>query len=234
MCILSVDRAYARTKLTLAEQIPRSNQSSPCASHVSIPSPSPNLRVHIISPRASVTEHQLHISYEDCWIILPNSTVESQLQEWKTSSKATLLDQLSALNAREYEAVMATRNRIDSSTFTGYEEETLEWVQFGEYRTLIEGIEQVKARNITMILSGVYGPTSRFEKKKEADIRRPTWMRVRRNELELSSIMAETVEQVHRKHLNPETLLTYGLPWDWDEVIFKSCVHASWNSIILP
>lgn len=27
-----------------------------------------------------------------------------------------------------------------------------------------------------------------------------------------------TLVQVHRKHLLPETLLAYNLPWDWDEV----------------
>lgn len=27
-----------------------------------------------------------------------------------------------------------------------------------------------------------------------------------------------TMAQVHRKHLLPETLLAYNLPWDWDEV----------------
>ncbi|KAJ5818871.1 Glucose-methanol-choline oxidoreductase N-terminal [Penicillium riverlandense] len=211
--------------------MPRSQRSSPPSSHVSILSPSPTFKVHIISPKASVTEHQLHISYDDCYIRLPNSAVESQLQEWRTSSRATLLDQLSALDAREYEALVATTNRIDSSTFTEDEKETLEWVQFGEYRTLIEGIEQVKARNITMIMSGLYGPTSRFEKKETkqelAEIRGTTWIRVRRNELDLVIIMAETVEQVHRQHITPSTLAAYGLPWDWDEVLSKSCMHAS-------
>lgn len=30
--------------------------------------------------------------------------------------------------------------------------------------------------------------------------------------------MILTLAQVHRKHLLPETLLAYNLPWDWDEV----------------
>jgi len=29
--------------------------------------------------------------------------------------------------------------------------------------------------------------------------------------------MILTLAQVHRKHLLPETLLAYNLPWDWDE-----------------
>lgn len=45
--------------------------------------------------------------------------------------------------------------------------------------------------------------------------------------------MAETVEQVNRKHITPETLFEYGfengLEWEWDEVISKSCIARILN-----
>lgn len=89
----------------------------------------------------------------------------------------TVLDQLAALNINEYEALDATRNRSD---WTMLQEETLEWIQFGDYHTLIQGIEYLKARTLTMIMSGVPQPTSRFEEEKEKkeEKARPTWIRV--------------------------------------------------------
>jgi hypothetical protein len=97
-------------------------------------------------------------------IKLPDSTIESKLQEWKVSLNTTVLDQLAALTTNEYEALDAARNCSDRIML---QEETLEWVQFGDYHTLIQGIEYIKARTLTMIISGVPQPTSRFEEKHE-------------------------------------------------------------------
>lgn len=89
----------------------------------------------------------------------------------------TLLDQLAALNTNEYEALDATRNRSDRALL---QEETLEWIQFGDYHTLIQGIEYLKARTLTMIMSGVPQLTSRFEeeKKQGEEKARTTWIMV--------------------------------------------------------
>lgn len=65
-----------------------------------------------------------------------------------------MLDQLAALDTNEYEALDATRN---------HGEGTLEWIQFGEYRTIVEGIPHLKARTLTMVMSGVPQRTPRFE-----------------------------------------------------------------------
>lgn len=78
--------------------------------------------------------------------------IKSRLKEWKASFDTNVLDQLAALNTNEYEALDATRN---------HGEGTLEWIQFGDYRTIVEGIEHLKARTLTMVMSGVPQPTPR-------------------------------------------------------------------------
>lgn len=69
-----------------------------------------------------------------------------------------MLDQLAALDTNEYEALDATRD---------HGEGTLEWIQFGEYRTIVEGIPNLKARTLTMVMSGVPQRTPRFEGTEE-------------------------------------------------------------------
>ncbi|KAJ5369098.1 Glucose-methanol-choline oxidoreductase N-terminal [Penicillium cataractarum] len=156
-------------------RIPR--QPSPSPSQIFASSPSRIFSIHLISPRASITNHQIHITYDARIIKLPDSTIESKLQEWKVSLNTTVMDQLAALNTNEYEALDATRN---SSDRTMLQEETLEWIQFGDYHTLIQGIEYLKARTLTMIMSGVPQPTSRFqeEKKQGEEETRTTWIKV--------------------------------------------------------
>lgn len=113
-----------------------------------------------MSPRASITNYQIHVTYDARSIKLPDSTVESQLEEWKVSFDTTVLDQLAVLDTNEYEALDAVMNRS---------EQTLEWIQFGDYRTIIQGIEHVKARTLTIIMSGVPHPTPKEEKKYEPE-----------------------------------------------------------------
>ncbi|KAJ5371549.1 Glucose-methanol-choline oxidoreductase N-terminal [Penicillium concentricum] len=119
--------------------------------------------------------------------------VESQLQRWTAALDTTLLDQMAALNSNEFQALDAAS---DDSDWLNLQEERLEWIRFSEYSTLIQGIEHIKARTLTVIMSGVPRPTPRPEKKEEARI---TWIRV------------------HRDYVLPKTLEAFGLPWDWDE-----------------
>lgn len=93
-----------------------------------------------------------------------------------------MLDQLAALNTNEYEALDAARNHSDRTVL---QEETLEWIEFGDYHTLIQGIEHLKARTLTMIMSKVPRPTIEFKKEEEKaeGKARTTWIKVWRNDL---------------------------------------------------
>lgn len=42
-----------------------------------------------------------------------------------------------------------------------------------------------------------------------------------------------TCRQVHRKHLLPDTLIAYHLPWDWDEVSYLPLPSSSIDNTIL-
>lgn len=100
--------------------------------------------------------------------------IKSRLKEWKASFDTNVLDQLAALNTNEYEALDVTRN---------YGEGTLEWIQFGDYRTIVERIEHLKARTLTMVMSGVPQPPPRVEgTEEEKEEKVLTHMRVWWNE----------------------------------------------------
>ncbi|KAJ5817461.1 Glucose-methanol-choline oxidoreductase N-terminal [Penicillium robsamsonii] len=163
--------------------------------------------VKLISPRASITNQQIHITYDTRIIKLPNSTVESQLQEWMAALDTTLLDQLAALNSNELEALDAAS---DDSDRPNLQEERLEWIRFSGYRTLIQGIEHIKARTLTVIMSGVPQPTRRPENKEKKEETRITWTRV------------------HRDYILPKTLEAFGLPWDWDEDDTNFLIIKKW------
>lgn len=145
---------YTREILTFVSS--RQSSDSQCQ----IFSPSRIFSINLISPSASITNHQIHVKYDVRSIKLPDSMIQSQLSEWKRSLGTTVLDQLAALDNSEYDALDATEN---------HSEKTLEWIQFGEYRTILQGIGigHLKARTLTVIMSGVPRPTSLFEKKRK-------------------------------------------------------------------
>ncbi|KAJ5785313.1 Glucose-methanol-choline oxidoreductase N-terminal [Penicillium pulvis] len=191
-----------------AGKIPLSRQPTRSASEIFDQPPLHVFKIYLVSPRVSITDRQLHISYDARIINLQNLTIESQLQEWKRASNKTVLDQLAALQNNEFEALDATRNSSDG---TIPDEGILEWIQFGDYRTLVQGIETSRARTLTIIMSKVPQPAPQLkEETKKSEIEegakdesqkgaRTTWIKV------------------HKKHLSPETLISFGLPWDWDQ-----------------
>ncbi|KAF4772092.1 hypothetical protein HAV15_005031 [Penicillium sp. str.  len=139
--LFATDRGLNGTTVTAQEQPPYPQ----CPIFRSTP---PRIfSINFLSPRASITNHQINIAYDTRSINLPDSTIKSWLKEWKASFDTNVLDQLAALDTNEYEALDATRN---------HGEGTLEWIQFGEYRTIVEGIPHLKARTLTMVMSGIH------------------------------------------------------------------------------
>jgi hypothetical protein len=111
-----------------------------------------------MSPRASIIHQKIRVTYDTRSIELPDSTIESQLQEWRSSISRTVLAQMAALSPIEVEALDSAFN---------LQGEPPEWIQFGDYATLIQGIEDLKARTLTVITKGVPQSTWREEKRVE-------------------------------------------------------------------
>ena len=147
---------------------------------VSALSASQIFNIWLVSPRASITNQQIHISYSGRIIELQNLTVESQLREWKEASKLSVLDQLAALDSNEYEALDVMPSHSDRTIL---QEGTLEWIQFGDYHTLIQGFENLKARTLTIIMSKGPQPTLQIEKEELIEERKTTWIKVWRNKI---------------------------------------------------
>lgn len=96
-----------------------------------------------------------------------------------------MLDQLAALDINEYKALDVMPSH---SHRTILQEGTLEWIQFGDYHTLIQDFENLKARTLTIIMSKEPQPTLQKEKKekKEKELieeRKTTWIKVWRNNI---------------------------------------------------
>ncbi|KAJ6095937.1 hypothetical protein N7486_006683 [Penicillium sp. IBT 16267x] len=191
------------------EKVPLSRRSSQSPSETSASPPLRIFDLYIVSPRAFIMNQQIHISYDARIIKLPNLTVESQLQDWKAALKTSVLDQLTALNHNEYEALDATRNHSDRIIL---QEGTLEWIQFGDYRTLIQGIETFNARTLTIIMSRLPQPAAQFEEatkiekeKKVAKVetqeeRRTTWIKSDSNYLIIKKWISEDFQELLFAH----------------------------------
>ncbi|KAL4885619.1 hypothetical protein BJY04DRAFT_214411 [Aspergillus karnatakaensis] len=180
---------------------------SPAATRVYTPSPSHVLTIQRFSPKAVVANRQFKIVYDSCTLNLPDSMVQSKLQECKESSNTTVFDQLDALELDESEVLESWFAEKGWDILHGWR---LEWIQLGDYHTLIQGVEHIKARTLTLILSGVPRWASRSEKSSEQAQNKATWIKV------------------HRKHLLPDTLIAYQLPWDWDETDGNYIIIKTW------
>ncbi|KAJ5993559.1 Glucose-methanol-choline oxidoreductase N-terminal [Penicillium sp. IBT 35674x] len=122
--------------------------------------------IWLVSPRASIVNQQIHISYSGRMIKLQHLTIESQLREWKAASKTSLLDQLAALESNEYDALDVPTTHCDRTIL---QEGTLEWIHFGDYRTLIQDFENLKARTLMIVTSKKSQLAAQFERKEKKE-----------------------------------------------------------------
>lgn len=180
-----------RNSKPLASRVPLSTQIS--QSQFEVPG-LPVLRIFdiwLVSPRASIANQQIHISYSSRTIKLQTVAIESQLREWKKASKMSVLEQLATLDSNEYDALDVMTHHSDRTIL---QEGTLEWIQFGDYCTLIQGFENIKARTLTIVTSKESLPPQfeRKEKKEEQvqiEEKTTTWIRVCRKNLSHASMI---------------------------------------------
>lgn len=102
----------------------------------------------------------------------------------------SVLDQLAALDSNEYDALDVTTHHSDRTIL---QEGTLEWIQFGDYCTLIQGFENIKARTLTIVTSKESLPPQFERKEKEGKVqieeKKTTWIQVWRKNLSHASMI---------------------------------------------
>ncbi|PLB46527.1 hypothetical protein P170DRAFT_477408 [Aspergillus steynii IBT 23096] len=179
-------------------------------------SPSPLqdfLGVLVFSPVACIKDRKIHVEYVHRIISISQEAAQLQLEEWKSTSNDSVLNQLLALTTSEHEALEASPFSSDGRSKLG--DECLEWLHFGESLPLVDDVAHVRARTLTAVVK----MSCRPQDKKQAG-------EVVKDEGERSN----TWIKVHRTHLLPETLDQYKLHWVQDEHDSNYIVIKQWLS----
>ncbi|ODM22414.1 hypothetical protein SI65_00002 [Aspergillus cristatus] len=107
--------------------------------------------IRVLSPQASLYKNKIHVVYQARLVRPSPSTIETQIQQWR-SSQSTLVDQLLQLTPEEHSALDAIESlSTEVSHLRPKNKETIEWIHLGEYFPVIDGLDQIKARVISII-----------------------------------------------------------------------------------
>ncbi|OGM42324.1 hypothetical protein ABOM_007897 [Aspergillus bombycis] len=164
------------------------------------------LNVYLASPKLQIAYGKVYVDYQTRLLRVSRTEIDSQIQQWKDSSHMTVLDQLHALTTNEQQALDAINcghNAPKNLLAAG----KLEWIQFGEYLP-VNGMDHIKARSITIIMSlEGQSPTTAKEKLEPIEEKEDAQYGKKSN----------TWVKVHRRHIVPDTLIAYRLPFEFDE-----------------
>ncbi|OGM44534.1 hypothetical protein ABOM_006769 [Aspergillus bombycis] len=113
---------------------------------------SATLTVHLFTPQASIQDNEIQVNHRYHTANLSSKEIKSQLDAWKYSTPSSICEQLQVLTLKERVA-LDTNNLIFHTTPYPWHKPKLEWIHFGEYVPVIEGLETPKARALTVITS---------------------------------------------------------------------------------
>ncbi|KAB8229003.1 uncharacterized protein BDW43DRAFT_289561 [Aspergillus alliaceus] len=119
----------------------------------------PPLSLYIIRPHPSLMDRKVHINCTYHQVALSEEEISSRLNDWRSSSSTTVLDQVLSLTAQELD----TLNSLTERCWDGIDRK-VSWIHFGEYLPVIDGFDEVKARTLTVIITQhppKFEPTSR-------------------------------------------------------------------------
>ncbi|KAE8329780.1 hypothetical protein BDV39DRAFT_202726 [Aspergillus sergii] len=141
---------------------------------------SEKLTMHILTPQASIQDNEILINYRYHTVNLASKEIKSQLDAWKSSTPSTICEQLQTLTFKERFA-LDTNKLIGHPTSYPFQTARLEWIHFGEYSPIIDGLEKLKARALTVITSsktsGLPSPRSFYPEwnwgKQDRSVSRP-------------------------------------------------------------
>ncbi|KAE8153080.1 hypothetical protein BDV25DRAFT_45298 [Aspergillus avenaceus] len=112
------------------------------------PNSTPPLSLYIIRPHPSITHRKVHVNCTHDKIALSQDGISSRLNDWKSSSGTTVLDQILSLTDQELDTV----NYLTEARWDGIDRK-VSWIHFGEYRPVIDGFDEVKARTLAVIIT---------------------------------------------------------------------------------
>ncbi|KAE8387092.1 hypothetical protein BDV23DRAFT_186664 [Aspergillus alliaceus] len=115
----------------------------------------PPLSLYIIRPHPSLMDRKVHINCTHHQVALSEEEISSRLNDWRSSSSTTVLDQVLSLTAQELD----TLNSLTERCWDGIDRK-VSWIHFGEYLPVIDGFDEVKARTLTVIITQ---PPPKFE-----------------------------------------------------------------------
>ncbi|KAE8374342.1 hypothetical protein BDV26DRAFT_44468 [Aspergillus bertholletiae] len=115
--------------------------------------------VHILTPQASIQDNEIRIGHRHHTVNLSTKEVQTQLDAWRSSSASSIWDQLQLLTYKERSA-LETNGPVFSTSPYMIHRQQLEWIHFGEYQAVINGLEATKARTVTAVMSSTTSATS--------------------------------------------------------------------------
>ncbi|KAI2856480.1 hypothetical protein CBS147321_4187 [Aspergillus niger] len=160
------------------------------------------LGVYLTTPKLQITDGKHRVVYHVRRLVVASQDVDTQIGRWKETSDNTVLNQLLALSADEQEALDALNSNDGYSNVT--DNGTLEWIHFGEYLP-VDGVDGIRARSLVFIMSLMHHRSTtegEMTTSEGAEVQRAITDDIR----------------IERKHVLPESLNAYGLPWKWDKV----------------
>ncbi|KAI2885956.1 hypothetical protein CBS76997_8201 [Aspergillus niger] len=160
------------------------------------------LGVYLTTPKLQITDGKHRVVYHARRLVVASQDVDTQIGRWKETSDNTVLNQLLALSADEQEALDALNSNDGYSNVT--DNGTLEWIHFGEYLP-VDGVDGIRARSLVFIMSLMHHRSTtegEMTTSEGAEVQRAITDDIR----------------IERKHVLPESLNAYGLPWKWDKV----------------
>ncbi|PWY75958.1 hypothetical protein BO83DRAFT_377653 [Aspergillus eucalypticola CBS 122712] len=159
-----------------------------------------SLGVYLLTPKLQISHGKHHVQYRVRRVKVPRQDIDSQIDQWKTSSNSTVLNQLLALSADEQQALDALNLDGDHDNIAGTD--AIEWIHVGEFLP-VDGFDDIRARSITFIVK-LKHPSTTVK-------RRDPKLEVLKDQQNIAIDFS-----VNRHSIFPESLNAFGLPWKWN------------------